>query len=92
MKWPRLSSTATSTVTATTSLLKLGTPSGSGCCLLLSNRDGILGPSGVVSAAFSPFCRGLATVSLPSLLGPCCAAIGTLPAARPIARPSAIPT
>src|SRR5271165_962198 len=65
IKWPWLSSTATSTFTTLTSLLKLGTFSGiSGCAFLLS-FDG-MGASAGSSVVF----RGLATVWSTSLVGP----------------------
>src|SRR5258707_10889496 len=68
MKCPLLSSTATSTVTLVTSLLKLG-PSGIDDSRLF-NLDGILGSSASAGAPES-FFRGLATVSDDSLVGPC---------------------
>src|SRR5439155_6680975 len=93
MKWPLLSSTATSTVTVLTSLRKVGTPSGSWVSFCLPNLEGIFssfglaaggaGASGAASAgAF--LLRGFATVSEDSDVGPCWAArVATTPVGSP---------
>src|SRR5260370_40671021 len=60
MKWPRLSSTATSSWTVLTSLLKVGKPSGTSLSFL-ENLEGIFGWS--VASAGASFFFGLATVS-----------------------------
>src|SRR5580693_1992500 len=67
MKWPLLSSTATSNCTAVTSLRKVGSPTGTSLSFLYC--EGILGSS-VVSAGTS-FFFGLATVSDGWDWGPC---------------------
>src|SRR6266436_4118942 len=68
MKWPLLSSTATSTLTTLVSTLKLGASGGRSALFLLLNLEGILGWS--ESGALASFLRGLATVSPTSFLGP----------------------
>src|SRR6266436_1936095 len=73
MKLPRLSTTATSTLTERTSAVKVGTPAGSSPAFFLGNCEGILGWSGSGTGAAFPDFFGRVTVSLPRELGPCCA-------------------
>src|SRR5258708_24400726 len=78
MKWPVLSSTATSTLMVSASLWKLGAW---GRDSFLLNLDGIFGSCVSGSAAGASFLlRGLATVSPESFFGPSCAM--TKPARR----------
>src|SRR5579863_10782558 len=62
MKLPLLSSTATSSCTVVTSLLKVGSPSGTSLSFLV-NWEGIFCCSGGGSSAGASFFLGLATVS-----------------------------
>src|SRR5579862_7686594 len=65
IKCPLLSSTDTSMLTRLTSLLKLGTDSGTSGWAFLLSFDGIGTSSGSLDG-----CRGLATVGPTSLVGP----------------------
>ena len=79
MSWPRLLSTATSTLTVMTSLRNVGRPAGTSGLSFLLYLDGIFCSASGVSL----FLRGRATVSEDSFFGPCCATSAAATATNP---------